>query len=218
MICPPFVGEYLRSHRALRVLGDRLSEAGLDVLRFDWYGTGDSGGEHRDLTLEGAVADVRTAVEEGLSLAGAREYGVVLVGHRHGTLPAALAAVDDDRIGGLVLWDPVSPSDISHAWRQYPPTRAPGARWVGGFAVSDSLLQELEAADRGIWEVTDHLPSLTVKTAAPIPEALRRRADDDAWPGTVEVFPGPGVWEETTDLGAGTVPGPLLAAITRWCS
>ncbi|MBK7659827.1 MAG: hypothetical protein IPJ28_12035 [Betaproteobacteria bacterium] len=43
LLCNPFGQEAIRAHRLVRVLGDRLAAAGFAVMRFDYYGTGDSG-------------------------------------------------------------------------------------------------------------------------------------------------------------------------------
>ena len=42
VLCYPLMAEYLRSHRAFRQLAVRLAEAGFPVLRFDYFGSGDS--------------------------------------------------------------------------------------------------------------------------------------------------------------------------------
>ena len=47
-----------------RALVGALSEAGHDVLRFDYFGTGDSGGDTEDFSLEGAAGDSAVAVDE----------------------------------------------------------------------------------------------------------------------------------------------------------
>lgn len=218
VLCPPFGIESLRSDRALRVLGDRLSDAGVDVLRFDWFGTGDSGGDHREVSLDGAAEDLRAAIDEAISVSGASKPSVVLIGHRHGTLPAVQAAGSDDRVERVVLWDPVSPAAVAREWRDAPDASAPGGRWANGFAISTDLIDEMEAFDDLRWSVVERVPTLLIHTAAPLPGELIRRTQHESWPGRVEHMPGPGTWEETTELGAGAVPHALLQAITRWCT
>lgn len=217
VICPPFGIEYLRTERALRILAERLTAAGLDVLRFDWYGTGDSGGDHHEVTISGATGDLRAALEEGLHLSGVPDAEVILVGHRHGAVPAALVAGDDERVRRLVLWDPVSPVQTAADWRAHPETPPPAAYWADGFPVSSALVDELTALE-GVWIATDHLPSLTVLTSAPLPEGLQQRATGSSWPGRVEAFDDPGPWQPTSQLGVGAVPRSAIASIARWCS
>ena len=45
VLCNPMGQEAVRVHRMYRVLADRLNRAGLHVLRFDWFGSGDSAGD-----------------------------------------------------------------------------------------------------------------------------------------------------------------------------
>jgi pimeloyl-ACP methyl ester carboxylesterase len=103
LICPPIAHEHIRAHRALRFLATQLARAGLDVLRFDYFGVGDSAGA----SGEGRVArwqdDVASAADELLALSGARSLSVL--GMRFGATLAATASLS--RLDHLVLWDPV---------------------------------------------------------------------------------------------------------------
>ena len=53
VLCHPWGQEYLHAHRSLRKLGDLLAAAGFDVLRFDYFGTGDSAGDLPEASLAG---------------------------------------------------------------------------------------------------------------------------------------------------------------------
>jgi pimeloyl-ACP methyl ester carboxylesterase len=105
VLCYPGVQEYNVSHSAFRKLSGLLSRAGLHVLRFDYFGTGDSAGEMDEGTPEDWVEDVRTAVAELTDLAGIRL--VSLVGYRLGAALATLAVARGLKVEDLVLWDPV---------------------------------------------------------------------------------------------------------------
>lgn len=100
VLCPPIGQEYMRTHWAFVQLAQQLGRAGFHVLRFDYYGVGDSAGE------AGTVArwreDVRAAVAELKRRSGLKRISVV--GLRVGAL---LAATTDVRVQDLVLWDPV---------------------------------------------------------------------------------------------------------------
>jgi pimeloyl-ACP methyl ester carboxylesterase len=114
LICPPFGQEALRSHRFFKVLADRLARAGFSVLRFDYYGTGDSPGDDVEGEFDGWASDIAAAHEElrRLSSAGAPGTpdgpGVRWLGVRLGGTLALLAAQQTrPRLERLVLWEPV---------------------------------------------------------------------------------------------------------------
>jgi pimeloyl-ACP methyl ester carboxylesterase len=103
ILCPPLMQDYMRAHWSLRRLADLLSRVGFHVLRFDYFGTGDSAGKSSDGTIERWHADIRSAASELLELSGRRLLSVV--GLRAG---AALAATTEGLdIKDLVLWDPI---------------------------------------------------------------------------------------------------------------
>ncbi|MBL8331287.1 MAG: alpha/beta hydrolase [Rubrivivax sp.] len=106
LICGPYGQEAVRAHRMLRVLADRLSRSGCDVLRFDPYGSGDASGDDIELSLPGWSADVLLASEELRRRSSAREQ--VWVGARLGGTAACLAACLAHRPpASLVLCEPV---------------------------------------------------------------------------------------------------------------
>lgn len=105
VLCPPFGPEFERTHRAGRLLAQRLGANGYDTLRFDYYGTGDSAGEDHAFTVDGAVDDALAAISEAKDLSGARR--VTLIGMRDGARVALRAAAHAQGVDRLVLWDPV---------------------------------------------------------------------------------------------------------------
>jgi pimeloyl-ACP methyl ester carboxylesterase len=110
VICAPWGEEYLHAHRPLRICAHRLAEAGVHTLRFDYFGTGDSGGDVTDASLRGAESDVLFAVEELKAIADVES--VMLIGMRLGAnLAMAAAARAPAEITSLVLWDPVVDQD-----------------------------------------------------------------------------------------------------------
>jgi hypothetical protein len=107
LICNAFGQEALRSYRMLRLLADRLARAGHVVLRFDYYGTGDSGGGCDEFGLPQARDDIAAA---DLRLkAHAPGLPVCWIGLRAGANLAMDAAGSPGAAtpNSLVLWDPI---------------------------------------------------------------------------------------------------------------
>jgi uncharacterized protein len=105
LLCNAYGREAIQLHRLFRVLADRLTRSGCDVLRFDYYGTGESAGDDLDANLDAWEADVMTARRE----LAARSPGsrLVLVGARLGATLAQRAAASVSPFR-LVLLDPVA--------------------------------------------------------------------------------------------------------------
>ncbi|MGH3745536.1 MAG: alpha/beta fold hydrolase, partial [Mycobacteriales bacterium] len=108
VICPPLGLEYIPSHRALRLVAERLAARGFVALRLDYDGTGDSAGGPDDPDRAAALlASIRHAVLEVRSVAAGAP--VALVGLRMGaTLAAAWSATADASdlpVSALVMWD-----------------------------------------------------------------------------------------------------------------
>jgi pimeloyl-ACP methyl ester carboxylesterase len=104
VLCYPQGLDYASAFRSFRVLATRLRSARCRVLRFDYFGTGDSAGDLGDASIEQWVGDVGAAVREMEAL-GAAE--VALVGLRLGATLAALSAAKCESVARLVLWEPV---------------------------------------------------------------------------------------------------------------
>lgn len=105
LICQPVGHEYINSHRALRQLAARLAEAGFPVLRFDYYGCGDSCGEANQGSVTRWLEDISTAIAAIRARTGF--LPVYAVGLRLGATLAAMGGIQRDKLAGLVLWDPV---------------------------------------------------------------------------------------------------------------
>jgi len=104
VLCYPWGQEYLRAHRAFVQLAARLAGRGFPVLRFDYFGCGDSAGDADGGSVERWVADIASASRELRTQPGVRRIG--LVGMRLGASLAALAAAGE--ADALVLWDPIA--------------------------------------------------------------------------------------------------------------
>ncbi len=105
VLCYPLGNEYINSHRAYRQLAYRLSQVGFPVLRFDFYGCGDSDGDCEQGEMRQWLTDIAAAIREIRGKSGVRQ--VCLVGLRLGGTLAAMAGAAWGDLDGLVLWDPV---------------------------------------------------------------------------------------------------------------
>jgi pimeloyl-ACP methyl ester carboxylesterase len=104
LFCPPLAHEFYNAHRCSGQLAASLSDAGLAVLRFDYYGTGDSPGDWEDASIARWLDDIGCAAGELRARGYAR---LCLVGLRFGATLAALFAAERGPVEGLVLWEPV---------------------------------------------------------------------------------------------------------------
>ncbi len=106
LICNPFGQEAIRCHRLLKVLADRLARSGFHVMRFDYFGTGDSDGDDIDDDLASWIDDVCNADHE--LRVRSRCARISWFGLRLG---ASVAATASSKVGvapqRLVLWDPI---------------------------------------------------------------------------------------------------------------
>ena len=57
-----FTGNRMESHWIFVKCSRALAQAGIASLRFDFYGSGESAGDFREVTLRGEIADGRAAV------------------------------------------------------------------------------------------------------------------------------------------------------------
>lgn len=82
-----------------------LARAGIPVLRFDYYGTGDSAGDISEADTGRWIEDTHAAIEELKDTGNVDK--VCVVGLRLGALVASYACSTRKDIEQLVLWDPI---------------------------------------------------------------------------------------------------------------
>ena len=153
LACAPLLQEALRSHRALWALGEALAAQGVSTLRFDWYGSGDSGGAGGDMAFEGMLDDLGAAIAQC-------PMRPRLLALRSASLPVLAHAVASTRPVRVVLWDPLlSGGEVVAGWRRHheqqlhevgryhgaaPPA---GEDELLGFEVAPALLQALASLE-----------------------------------------------------------------------
>lgn len=171
VICYPWGHEYQYAHRALRHLAQLLAARGVHVLRFDYYGTGDSAGDDSEAQLSGWRQDIIAAIEELKETCGATR--VSLVGLRLGATLAAEVAAGREDISALAMWDPAisGPEHLQHLEEEWRNLALVHGRKLGndvedrrggryGLPVSDDLAHEIDAID--LVEITARLPARTL--------------------------------------------------------
>jgi pimeloyl-ACP methyl ester carboxylesterase len=218
LLCYPWGQEYIRSHRAMRRLASLLAGGRRHVMRFDYFGTGDSMGESREASLSGWEQDIETAMEELRDTSGATR--VTLVGLRLGaTLAARVAARNKKTTEALILWDPVvsGPEYVGELLGSSQTCLASGeVREVHGFPLTSQFVDELRELD-----LPALLPALPAQTrvivSAPLQShaALRSELDRLGRSQTLEQMEELYAWLEYRDYGAGAIPAKVLDAITQ---
>jgi hypothetical protein len=98
-----FTGDRMESHWMFVKCARALAQAGVASLRFDFYGSGESEGDFREMTLTGQISDATTAVDYLRRQKGIDPKRLGLLGlSMGGAVAAALAA--KVRARAVVLW------------------------------------------------------------------------------------------------------------------
>lgn len=105
IFCSPTFGEKTKTYRIFVNFARMLERNGYHVLRFDYFGEGDSSGNFEDADLTTRLADIEDAVH----FFNNRFKGIKssLLGLRLGASLAILAANKLTNIHGLVMWAPI---------------------------------------------------------------------------------------------------------------
>lgn len=179
VLCPPLLTERDAAYHTYRSLARGLAAAGLLAVRFDYEGTGDSGGPSSG---PGRATAWLRGVDRALAVARqAGEGPLALIGLRSGALVAAATAERRRDVDALVLWDP---------WRSgraflrhqralhsllFPGAARKGATDVPGAAIDEAGADALRSLDLP-GALTVRRALLLVRpgeTAPPIPLAVR---------------------------------------------
>jgi uncharacterized protein len=107
VVCAPLFDEKLWSHRVLVNFARFVAARGIPVLRFDYYGDGESDGRFEDASVSTRVRDIHDAVD--FCRQEARVSRVQLVGLGYGATLALRAALEQhhEAVAGVVAWAPV---------------------------------------------------------------------------------------------------------------
>lgn len=94
--------EEIFGHRPFALIADRLTRAGIAVLRCDDRGVGGSSGVFTDATTSDSARDANAKVQWLRTQAGIDPHRVGVIGHSEGAISGLLAARDDDAIAFYV--------------------------------------------------------------------------------------------------------------------
>ena len=175
VLCYPIGQEYIQSHRAFYQLGVRLSQVGFHVLRFDYFGCGDSSGDFEKGTLFQWTADIHTAIEEIRKRSGVTR--VCLIGLRIGATLSVSAALDCLCVDSIILWEPVVHGktyleELAKSQLILMRSLRPKSGWIMrnsempeeilGFPLTPDLKKDLDGINMGYLELRSDVKLLTL--------------------------------------------------------
>jgi pimeloyl-ACP methyl ester carboxylesterase len=226
----------MRAHRAFRQLALLLSRAGFHVLRFDYFGTGDSAGAGEEATIERWIEDVGTAVDELKDTADIDE--VAVVGLRLGATLGAYAAAKRSDVSQLVLWDAVvrgklylegelaehagGAAAVAGASRSGTSQNGAGAgagtgvgvTGVMGFPFSSALLASLSRLElHKLLDGSSAETFVVVSNETPEQQHLAQALQSKSSKGRFLCVPSEGNWNEVDDFGSALIPQAIIRAI-----
>jgi uncharacterized protein len=139
-----FTGDRMESHWIFVKCARALAGAGLASLRFDFYGSGESDGEFREITLQGEIADAKAAVEFLRKQKGIEPKRLGLCGlSLGGAIAATVASWSHAR--ALVLWSALAhPEELRDIAERHTKPLANGAREYNGHEISARFLDNVE--------------------------------------------------------------------------
>jgi len=151
VLCHGFTGTRCEPHRLFVKMSRLLEHAGIASLRFDFYGSGESDGDHEDMTVSGEVVDALAAVRFVARLPQVDRRRIAILGLSLGGLVAALCAERYRAFRGVCLWAPVAHAHALWSSRLTSAARKSLARrgWIdsGGDKVGRGFVRELASLD-----------------------------------------------------------------------
>lgn len=164
VMCHGFTGQRMEAHFLFVKAARAMCRAGLNVLRFDFRGSGESEGRFRDMTISSEIADALAALDVMRAEPTVDGERIGLLGLSLGGLVAACAAARDSDVTALVLWSAVADIQelVRDRWQMPTEPGPPGGRdyyehgphQIGADFVQDALtvnpLEEVARFDRPV--------------------------------------------------------------------
>ena len=135
-----FTGQHIEQDRLFVQAARYLAGAGFAVLRFDFFGSGDSDGDFDQFTVLTEIADAVAALDWIAQQPGIDPRRIGVVGLSLGGCVAALLAGQDARVRAVVFWNAVGLTD--QHFRDLPPD---GIR--GGLRIGPEFLETFSTLD-----------------------------------------------------------------------
>lgn len=230
VLCPPMGQEYIRSHRSLLQLAKMLAQEGFDVLRFDYYGCGDSDGDCSQGSIRQWLEDISAAVDE--LIGGCNLERVCIVGLRMAGALGTMVAAERGDIDSIVLWDTVIKGKTylhdlirSHEeWLEGSFAKAQvyqsnqDSSEVMGFPLTDSLKKELTAINFLALKCKPADNMLIIEShrtaeSGQLRECLKRVNVKPSY----EYVPCPKAWIKHKNVDSRSlVPVPIIKRVVEW--
>ncbi len=226
VICQPIGHEYVNSHRALRQLAVRLAAVDFPVLRFDYFGCGDSSGDATEARAAEWINNLGEAISEMRQHANVTN--VCLIGLRLGASIALLGS-QHSQVTTLVLWDPVVKGhayledviSLNQQLLRFRPKpdkerRPDWPRDIIGFPLPRELYDEIDRIDLLAVRNRPAVNVLMVETETnPHCAELKSILEGSGASVTLERLEAPPIWVPTVNGGL-SVPMNVLQSVSGW--
>jgi pimeloyl-ACP methyl ester carboxylesterase len=213
LLCPAFGQEYLRSHRAMRQLGLMLAREGFHVLKFDYFGSGDSNGQLEQADIKRWLRDISSARQELLNISGCAKMSVI--GLRLGGTLAALHAgeTNQDAWDSITLWEPVISG--TEYLREFGHSNEQPIDNIMGFPITQQLRNEIAAIDllqlnSLATKKLDCVSSSSSKQLATLLDSVRQNIEVSE-----ALIPIAGDWSKTDEFLSAMLPREMILRIIQ---
>jgi len=230
VFCSPIGQEYMRSHRTFLHLVKTLALNGLHVLKFDYYGCGDSAGKCEEGNIDQWILDILEAIDELKEGSGAKQ--LYLIGLRLGATLALLASNRRSDVDGIVLWEPIV-SGINyidelrkthHQWlngsfsKNMSKHNNEDEEEILGFPLTNALKSQLRAIDllTGVYVLPANTLLIESSTNKKDIDCFRQYLNEQNEACEYVNIPAPQIWVKGNGESKAIVPLRIVQYISEW--